>query len=65
MRFIEVGGIQTFVDLQEHEVLKVVGDQIAKRELDEKQQYIASNLTKRGVLKRVKIDEKLYYQRLR
>jgi hypothetical protein len=63
MRFLEVGGIQTYVDQSEYKTLEEIGDRIAKKELSERQQHLANKLVQRGIVRRAKIKDEIYYIR--
>ena len=64
MKIIELGAWRTPVSNEENLLInKITGNQgsIAKSSLSDREKVVAKNLVARGVLTRVKRDDKLYY----
>lgn len=64
MKIIELGAWRTPVSNEENLLInKITGNQgsIARSSLSDREKVVAKNLVSRGVLTRVKRDDKLYY----
>lgn len=66
MRFREIqGGLQVPVSNEEQELVDLIEEEggiILKKKLNIRHKELARKLTSRGVLKRVKREDKLYYK---
>lgn len=64
MKFVELGGVSTYISVLEAKVLdKIVKSSILyKTDLDERDNYIASGLVSRDLVSRHKDDNGIYYK---
>jgi len=64
MKFIELGGVSTYISVLEAKVLdKIQKDSIVyKKDLEERDNYLASELVRRDLLGRYKNDNGIYYK---
>ena len=64
MKFIELGGVSTYISVLEAKVLdKIQKDSIVyKKDLEERDNHLASELVRRDLLGRYKNDNGIYYK---
>ena len=64
MKFIELGGVSTYISVLEAKVLdKIQKDSIVyKKDLEERDNYLASELVRRDLIGRYKNDNGIYYK---
>lgn len=64
MRFVELGGVSTYISVLEAKVLdKIQKDSIVyKKDLNERDDYLASELVRRDILGRYKNEGGIYYK---
>ena len=64
MKFIELGGVSTYISVLEAKVLdKILKDSIVyKKDLEERDNHLASELVRRDLLGRYKDDNGIYYK---
>ena len=64
MRFFEItSGVRIHCSLEEQEILDRAAHDLAKSELDDRAQEIARKMVSRGILKRIKKDNKIYFRK--
>ena len=64
MKFIELGGVSTYISVLEAKVLdKIQKDSIVyRKDLEERDNHLASELVRRDLLGRYKNDNGIYYK---
>ncbi len=64
MKFVELGGVSTYISVLEAKVLdKILKDSIVyKKDLEERDNHLASELVRRDLLGRYKDDNGIYYK---
>ena len=64
MKFIELGGVSTYISLLEAKVLDKIQKSsiIYKKDLEERDEQLASQLVRRDILGRYKDDNGIYYK---
>ena len=64
MKFIELGGVSTYISLLEAKVLDKIQKSsiIYKKDLEERDEHLASQLVRRDILGRYKDHKGIYYK---
>jgi len=64
MKFVELGGVSTYISVLEAKVLdKILKSSIIyKKDLEERDNYLASELVRRDLVGRYKDDNGIYYK---